>query len=78
MAMTYLSRSSLLAALVSLAAGTARAQTVADSGTFVVRHSGDTVATETFFEQSAQMEQAHPHLYGELRRFYGLDPARWS
>jgi hypothetical protein len=46
--MTYLSRSTLLAALVSLAAGTARAQTVGDSGTFVVRHSGDTVATETF------------------------------
>jgi hypothetical protein len=29
----------------------AAAQTVADSGTFVVRHSGDTVATETFSRQ---------------------------
>jgi hypothetical protein len=35
-------------ALVVLSAAPAAAQTVADSGTFVVRHSGDTVATETF------------------------------
>lgn len=36
------------------------------------------VATETFFEQSREMEQAHPHLYALLKRFYGLDPARWG
>jgi hypothetical protein len=35
-------------ALLLLSALPAAAQTVADSGTFVVRHSGDTVATETF------------------------------
>jgi hypothetical protein len=42
-----LSTSRTLALLLSLAAPAA-AQTVADSGTFVVRHSGDTVVTETF------------------------------
>jgi hypothetical protein len=35
-------------ALLLLSALPVAAQTVADSGTFVVRHSGDTVATETF------------------------------
>jgi hypothetical protein len=38
-------------ALVLGSALPAAAQTVADSGTFVVRHSGDTVATETFSRQ---------------------------
>lgn len=46
--MTYLYRSTRLAALCFLIAPTLAAQTVADSGTFVVRHGGDTVATETF------------------------------
>ena len=32
------------------------AQTVADSGTFVVRHSGDTVATETFSRQETTIQ----------------------
>lgn len=35
------------------------------------------VATETFFELPVEMEQHHPRLYAELRKFYGLDPARW-
>jgi Uncharacterized protein conserved in bacteria len=35
------------------------------------------VATETFFELPAEMEQRHPRLYVELQKFYGLDPARW-
>lgn len=48
MAMTYLHRSSSVAALLLLLARAASAQTAADSGTFVVRHAGDTVATETF------------------------------
>jgi hypothetical protein len=33
------------------------------------------VATETFFEQPAQMQERQPDLYDELRRFYGQDPA---
>jgi hypothetical protein len=48
MAMTYLHRSTRLAALALLVVPSLAAQTVADSGTFVVRHAGDTVATETF------------------------------
>jgi hypothetical protein len=48
MAMTYVYRSALLAALLALTPPMLAAQTVADSGTFVVRHAGDTVATETF------------------------------
>lgn len=35
------------------------------------------VATETFFETPEPLLAAHPRLYGELRRFYGLDPASW-
>ena len=46
--MTYAQRSSWLLILLLSSALPAAAQTVADSGTFVVRHSGDTVATETF------------------------------
>jgi hypothetical protein len=46
--MTYLYRSTRLTALFLLIAPALAAQTVADSGTFVVRHAGDTVATETF------------------------------
>jgi MtfA peptidase len=34
-------------------------------------------ATEVFFEQPARMLREHPALYGELRSFYGLDPAAW-
>jgi MtfA peptidase len=35
------------------------------------------VATETFFEQPVELTTRHPALYGALKRFYGLDPARW-
>ena len=48
MAMTYVFRSARLLVLFPLLAPALAAQTVADSGTFVVRHAGDTVATETF------------------------------
>ena len=34
------------------------------------------VATESFFERPLQLEREHPELYGELKRFYGQDPAR--
>jgi MtfA peptidase len=34
------------------------------------------VATESFFERPLQLEGEHPELYGELKRFYGQDPAR--
>lgn len=46
--MTYMHRSARLAGLLLLLAPSLQAQTVADSGTFVVRHAGDTVATESF------------------------------
>lgn len=46
--MTYLHRSTRLAGCLLLVAPALAAQTVADSGTFVVRHGVDTVATETF------------------------------
>ena len=46
--MTYAYRPSCLLGLLLLIAPALAAQTVADSGTFVVRHAGDTVATETF------------------------------
>lgn len=46
--MTYLHASGTVAALLLLIAPAVAAQTAADSGTFVVRHAGDTVATETF------------------------------
>ena len=36
------------------------------------------VSTETFFEKPRQLEEKHPELYGQLKRFYGLDPLNWS
>ena len=36
------------------------------------------VATETFFEKPRQLEDKHPELYGQLKRFYGLDPLHWG
>ena len=35
------------------------------------------VATECFFERSAELEARHPALYAELRRYFRQDPARW-
>jgi len=32
------------------------------------------VATEVFFERSGMMKRRAPDLYGELQRFYGIDP----
>ncbi|HUN82315.1 MAG TPA: M90 family metallopeptidase [Phycisphaerae bacterium] len=36
------------------------------------------VATEHFFEQGRRMQRAHPALYAQLRKFYGLNPAEWG
>jgi MtfA peptidase len=36
------------------------------------------VATETFFERAVELEQRHPRLYEQLRRFYRQDPAAWT
>lgn len=36
------------------------------------------VATEAFFEKPRQLQQKHPRLYAELRRFYCLDPLQWQ
>jgi hypothetical protein len=54
--MTYLYRSAPVTALLLLIAPLVVAQTVADSGTFVVRHAGDTVATETFSRQETSIQ----------------------
>jgi Mlc titration factor MtfA (ptsG expression regulator) len=35
------------------------------------------VATEDFFERSAELRSAHPRLYSLLHEFYALDPAAW-
>ena len=35
------------------------------------------VATETFFEKSAEMKNKLPELYEQLKKFYDLDPATW-
>lgn len=35
------------------------------------------VASEVFFEQGARMAAESPALYGELARFYRVDPAAW-
>ncbi|MET0333032.1 MAG: M90 family metallopeptidase [Rhizobacter sp.] len=35
------------------------------------------VASEVFFEQPQAMAEAHPALYGELSRFYRLNPLSW-
>lgn len=35
------------------------------------------VATEVFFEQPRRLAAEHPALYGELARYYRLDPAGW-
>ncbi|AKJ29170.1 zinc-dependent peptidase [Caldimonas brevitalea] len=36
------------------------------------------VATEVFFEQGELLAQESPALYGELSRFYRVDPASWD
>ncbi len=35
------------------------------------------VATETFFERPEELAEEHEELYGELRDYYRVDPARW-
>ena len=54
--MTYVKTSAGLLALLLGSALPAAAQVVADSGTFVVRHSSDTVATETFSRQETTIQ----------------------
>ncbi|MGZ5047653.1 MAG: M90 family metallopeptidase [Usitatibacter sp.] len=36
------------------------------------------VVSEVFFEQPREMAAMHPELYGELRTFYGVDPASFA
>ena len=36
------------------------------------------VVTECFFEKPQQLQQKHPKLYDELRKFYRQDPVWWS
>ncbi|HUQ15769.1 MAG TPA: hypothetical protein VM094_06915 [Gemmatimonadales bacterium] len=54
--MRYVKTQACVLALFLGSALPAAAQTVADSGTFVVRHSGDTVATETFSRQETTIQ----------------------
>jgi len=54
--MRYVKTHACVLALFLGSAFPAAAQTVADSGTFVVRHSGDTVATETFSRQETTIQ----------------------
>jgi len=35
------------------------------------------VVTETFYQQPRELEERHPGLYEQLRRYYRVDPARW-
>jgi len=35
------------------------------------------VVSEAFFLQPVPLSREHPALYGELRRFYGVDPLSW-
>ena len=54
--MTYVQIARCFLTLLLLLPLPAAAQTVADSGTFVVRHSGDTVATETFARKETTIQ----------------------
>jgi hypothetical protein len=54
--MRYVKSPSCVLALLLGSAVPVAAQTMADSGTFVVRHSGDTVATETFSRQETTIQ----------------------
>jgi Mlc titration factor MtfA (ptsG expression regulator) len=36
------------------------------------------VATECFFEQSAELKQRHPELYGQMKEFYRQDPVEYG
>ena len=54
--MRYMKSPTCLLALLLGSVLPAAAQTAADSGTFVVRHSGDTVATETFSRQETTIQ----------------------
>ncbi len=54
--MTYLRIPSFLVALLASFVAPVLAQTKADSGTFVVRHAGDTVATETFTREETTIQ----------------------
>jgi Mlc titration factor MtfA (ptsG expression regulator) len=35
------------------------------------------VASEAFFEKPRQLRSKHPELYGELQKFYEVDPQEW-
>jgi hypothetical protein len=56
MAMTYLQVPGCFLVALLLFVTPAGAQTTADSGVFVVRHSGDTVATETFARKETSIQ----------------------
>lgn len=57
-------------------------QTVAEQPTLIDKYGATqpaeffAVVTEYFFEKSRALQQRHPELYEELRRFYRQDPAK--
>lgn len=60
-----------------------RAQLAAGAPTFLDPYAASepaeffAVVTETFFEQPRELQQHHPGLYEQLRRYYRVDPAQW-
>jgi hypothetical protein len=62
----------------SASAGGARRSPVLDEYAFSAPEEFFAVATETFFEKPAPMKSQLPELYGQLRRFYCVDPASWT
>ncbi|MGH8165702.1 MAG: zinc-dependent peptidase [Woeseiaceae bacterium] len=60
------------------AAGNSRHVHVMDEYAFTAPEEFFAVATETFFEKSAEMQAELPDLYDQLRRFYCVDPATWT
>ena len=35
------------------------------------------VATETFYEKPAQLQEKYPEVYEQLCRYYNVDPLEW-
>jgi hypothetical protein len=59
-------------------AGASRHNPVLDEYAYSAPEEFFAVATETFFEKPGQMKEELPELYGQLSRFYCVDPAAWG
>jgi hypothetical protein len=58
--------------------GASRQNQVLDEYAYTAPEEFFAVATESFFEKPSQMKDELPELYGQLRRFYCVDPAAWG